>query len=38
MTDRIKRGARLIRTIGQLDVEIVTQLEEVVLLTLGYEP
>jgi len=34
---RVLDKTRLIRTLGQLSSEIITQLEDVVLLTLGYE-
>jgi len=34
---RVLDKTRLIRTLGQLSPEIIAQLEEVVLLTLGYE-
>jgi mRNA interferase MazF len=35
---RVLDKTRLIRLLGQLNPEIIAQLEEVVLLTLGYEP
>jgi mRNA interferase MazF len=34
---RVLDKTRLIRTLGQLNSEIISQLEEVVLLTLGYD-
>ncbi|WP_373525813.1 hypothetical protein [Nostoc sp.] len=34
---RVLDKTRLIRKLGQLSSEIISQLEEVVLLTLGYE-
>jgi mRNA interferase MazF len=35
---RVLDKTRLIRLLGQLSPEIIAQLEDVVLLTLGYEP
>jgi len=35
---RVLDKTRLIRLLGQLNPEIIAQLEDVVLLTLGYEP
>ena len=34
---RVLDKSRLIRKLGQLDLNTITQLEEIVLVTLGYE-